>query len=138
MSIPDDTQTTHSTECWKWHLECAGREVERLRGELARERKQSELAWSKADEWGAEALEAHQKNARLWAQRGRLTSDEAIDAVLNVRAHHSVPPAGVRDADGEVGWFCWCGHKAATADDVERHIARAELAAVLEEVSDDE
>ena len=25
------TQTTHSTECWKWHLECAGREVERLR-----------------------------------------------------------------------------------------------------------
>ena len=83
-------QTTHSTECWKWHLECAGREVERLRAEkesiataltqsnndlaaeverlrddLARERKQSALAWRKADEWGWEALEAHQKNATL-------------------------------------------------------------------------
>ena len=65
-------QTTHSTECWKWHLECAGREVERLRGELAREHKQSELAWSKADEWGAEALEAHLKNARLGAVISRL------------------------------------------------------------------
>ena len=58
-------QTTHSTECWKWHLECAGREVERLRVDLARERKQSALAWRKADEWGWEALEAHQKNATL-------------------------------------------------------------------------
>lgn len=36
MTTPDDTQATHSAECWKWHLECAGREVERLREQNAR------------------------------------------------------------------------------------------------------
>ena len=98
MSIPDDTQTTHSTECWKWHLECAGREVERLRGELAREHKQSELAWSKVDEWGAEALEAHLKNARLGAVISRLRRPRRARA-------HSLPACwrhpGSTSTDGD-------------------------------------
>ena len=96
MSIPDGTQATHSAECWKWHVECAGREVERLRFEG-----EGMVALQKEQLGEIRRLRAENERLRALLDRDRLVMvmrDGVEDLVDQIIDMHNVPPLG---DDGE-------------------------------------